>query len=81
MTQVVISTSFCDAFTKGAHSFEIDAPNVLQLVQELDRRFPGFGAFIEERVSIVVDSTAIRVWTEPLKPDSEIFLVPRIAGG
>ncbi len=81
MARVIVPTSFCDSYTQGQNALEIDAANVMQLVGELDRRFPGFGAFIEQRVSVVVDSVMTQNWTSALKPGSEVVLVPRIAGG
>lgn len=81
MARVIMTTALCDLFTKGQEKFDIDAPNVMQLVRALDRLFPGIGEHIETRITIAVDSQMIRDWSKPLTAESEVFLIPRIAGG
>jgi hypothetical protein len=81
MATVIVPSSHCDEFTGGLRSFEVDAGDVRGLLIALERRFPGLGAFMESRVSLAVDGEIIPVWTGPLRPDSEICLVPRIGGG
>jgi len=81
MAQIILTSALCDRFTQGQEQLDIDAPNVMQLVRELDRRFPGIGEHIETRISIAVDGAIITDWRQPLTAASEVFMVPRIAGG
>lgn len=55
--------------------------NLFELVAALDAMSPGFGDFIEERVALAVDGTVVLDWTTSLSDQSEVMLVPRIAGG
>jgi len=66
--------SLCAAFTGGQEEAVLEARSVLDLVRVLDARFPGLG-------ELLVDGEIVRDWTVALRPDSEVFLVPRIAGG
>ena len=50
--------------------------------EELDRRFPGLGEFIEQRMSVAIDGEIHQdAWISPIGPDSEVYLIPRIGGG
>ena len=81
MAHVVI-TSECAAFTGGATEFDISADSVGRLVTELDRRFPGLGEFVEQRMSVAIDGEIHQdAWISPIGPDSEVYLIPRIGGG
>jgi molybdopterin converting factor small subunit len=73
--------SLCAAFTGGQEEAVLEARSVLDLVRVLDARFPGLGELLESRASLAVDGEIVRDWTVALRPDSEVFLVPRIAGG
>jgi molybdopterin synthase sulfur carrier subunit len=79
---VVAACSSCRAFTGEVTAFEVEASTVRQLVGELDRRFPGFGEHIERRMAIAIDGEIHQdALFEPLKPDSEVYLIPKIGGG
>ena len=81
MAHVVI-TSECAAFTGGATEFDIAADNVGRLVTELERRFPGLGEFVEQRMSVAIDGEIHQdAWFSPIAPDSEVVLIPKIGGG
>jgi molybdopterin converting factor small subunit len=81
MAHVELTPSLCARFTDGVPSVEVDAATVLQLVQALERLFPGIGEHIEARVSVAIDGMVIRDWTTAIAPQARIFLIPRIAGG
>jgi len=51
-------------------------------VLELDRRFPGLGRQIEESMAVAIDGEIFQdAYLAQLKPDSEIYLIPKIGGG
>ena len=81
MAKVVATPSLCEEFLGGRGELRIDAGNLFELVRKLDAITPGFGAFIEDRVALAVDGTLVADWTTRLSEDSEVLLVPRIAGG
>ena len=68
-------------FTGGIESVVIDAPRVAELLAELQRRFPRLGDHLND-MAVAVDGD---IYSDPgyqaLRPDSDVHLVPRIAGG
>lgn len=82
MPVVQVVSSFCDSFTGGLNEIEVEAGTVGGMFRELDRRFPGFGEFLEAQASVAIDGEIHQqAWAEPIGPESEIFLIPRIGGG
>ena len=72
----------------GAESVEVEGANVRQLVEELDRRFPGFAAHLLEdgrlksNLAVAVDGEVCPLGLrERVEPDSEVHFVPALAGG
>jgi len=65
----------------AAGEIEVDAVDVFGLVRQLEASHPGLREFIEAQVSIAIDGALVSDWSTPLRPDSEVLLVPHIAGG
>lgn len=65
----------------GVESVVIDAPRVAELLAELASRYPALKERLGE-LAVAVDGD---IYNDPeyvsLRPDSEVYLVPRIAGG
>jgi molybdopterin synthase sulfur carrier subunit len=81
MARVTLNSQ-CASFTGGETEFDIAADTVGRLVTELERRFPGLGAFIEDHMSLAIDGEIHQdAWISPIGPDSEVYLIPRIGGG
>jgi hypothetical protein len=69
-------------FTGGVAELDLEAADVRGLIQGLDARFPGFGDYVQRRMAIAIDGEIHQdAWTEQLRPDAEVFLIPRIGGG
>ena len=52
------------------------------MMLELDRRFPGLGRQVEKSMAVAIDGEIFQLaYLAPLKPDSEINLIPKIGGG
>ncbi|MGH7099426.1 MAG: MoaD/ThiS family protein [Stellaceae bacterium] len=82
MPRVVISGSAARRFTGGQAEFDVEANTFRRLILELDRRFPGFGKQVEESMAVAVDGEIYQdAYQLALKPDSEIYLIPKIGGG
>jgi molybdopterin converting factor small subunit len=82
MAHVVAASSDLTAFTGGVAEFEVAADTVRRLIVELEARFPGLGDFVQRRMAIAIDGEIHQdAFEEPLKPDSEVFLIPKIGGG
>ncbi len=82
MAHVVCASQEARAFTQGLDGFDVQARDVRGLIAELERRFPGLGAHVERRMAIAIDGEIHQdALAAPLAPDSEVVLIPRIAGG
>jgi hypothetical protein len=81
MARVLVTAGECDEFTGGLRDFQVDAADVRSLMRALEARFPGLSRLMESRVNLAVDGVIIPAWTGPLRPDSEVALVPRMGGG
>ena len=82
MPKVVLSGSACRRFTGGQTELEVQATTFRRLVLELEQRFPGLGRQVEDGMAIAIDGTIYQdAYNAPLGAESEIYLIPRIAGG
>jgi len=82
MPRVNIAGAACKQFTGGRSELEVEADTFRRLILELDRRFPGLGRQIEESMAIAIDGQIYQdAYHAPLNPGSEIWLIPKIAGG
>ena len=82
MAHVACASHEIRAFTGGLDGFDVPAADVRGLLAELERRFPGLGAHVEQRMAIAIDGEIHQDGLgAPLAPDSEVVLIPRIAGG
>lgn len=68
--------------TGGKLEVDVEARNVGELLARLAETYPGLQSQIKRGVSVSIDGLIYREgWLEPLKPDSEVFLLPRMTGG
>jgi molybdopterin synthase sulfur carrier subunit len=82
MTKVVISGSACQRFTNGRTELEVAATTFRRLVLELEERFPGLGSQVEEGMAVAIDGEIFQdAYAARFGPDSEVVLIPKIAGG
>ncbi len=69
-------------FTGGVAELEVEAADVRGLILALDVRFPGLGDYVQRRMAIAIDGEIHQnAWVEALRPDAEVFLIPKIGGG
>ncbi len=82
MPTVTISGSACRHLTGGRTEFEVKAGTFLRLVKELDEICPGLGHQVEESMAIAIDGEIYQdAYGASFDQDSEIVLIPKIAGG
>ncbi|MBV9756449.1 MAG: MoaD/ThiS family protein [Alphaproteobacteria bacterium] len=82
MPHVSIAGDGCRQYVGEQRELEVEATSFRRLVLELDRRFPGLGRQIEESMAIAIDGEIFQdAYQAPLGPESEIWLIPKIAGG
>jgi molybdopterin converting factor small subunit len=68
--------------TGGVAEFRLPATSVKQLFQQLSERYPAIGPHLEEGVAVAIDGQIYQdALLEPIGPDSEVFILPQIAGG
>ncbi len=81
MIRVVLSGNL-RKYTGGETEVELEAGNVRQLFRALGERYPDLKPHLEEGLAVAIDGQITQdAWFEPILPDSEVHLVPRIAGG
>ena len=69
-------------FTGDVDQVELDAKNVMQLFLQLGQRFPDLAPILETGFAVAIDGEMFEdQLLQPIKPDSEVVLVPKIAGG
>ena len=68
-------------YTNGVDTILIDAPRVDELLQSLIERFPALATQLEQ-VAVAIDGQVFHhARYEPLRPESEVHLLPPVAGG
>lgn len=66
----------------GVEEIDVDAQNVRQLLRMLGERFPELGPHLDGGYAVAIDGEIFQdAWFAPIRPDSEVHLVPAIRGG
>jgi hypothetical protein len=68
-------------FTDGATEIELDAPNVQQLIEKLEARFPGIGPILESSAVAINGEVVNDAAYESVPAGAEIYFVVKSAGG
>ena len=68
--------------TGGVAEFNVSATSVKQLFDKLAELHPELGPHLQEGVAVAIDGQIYQdTLLEPIGPDSEVFILPQIAGG
>ena len=68
--------------TGGVAEFDLAASSVKDLFDQLSARHPALARHLEEGVAVAIDGQIYQdSLHEPIAPDSEVFVLPQIAGG
>ena len=68
--------------TGGVAEFDLSASTVKQLFRQLTDLHPALGPHLEEGVAVAIDGQIYQdALLEPIGADSEVFILPQIAGG
>ncbi len=82
MPRVYLAGDAARRLAGGKTVIQVEADTIRRLILELDRRFPGLGKQVEESMAVAIDGDIYQdTYLISLRPDSEICLIPRIAGG
>jgi molybdopterin converting factor small subunit len=81
MARVVLIGNLAQ-LTGGVAEFQLSATSVKQLFQQLAELHPALGPHLEEGVAVAIDGQIYQdSLFEPIKADSEVYVLPQIAGG
>lgn len=70
------------ALADGKEKVEVEASTVGEVLSGLVKAYPALRSTIDAGVSVAVDGRVIASsLTEPVTPDSEIYLMQRLKGG
>lgn len=70
------------AFTDGKAEVEVQASTFKSVLDALVAIHPGLEAEIERGVSLAIDGKIYKdSWFAPVRPDSEVVLMPMMQGG
>mgnify|MGYP001265688669 CR=1 FL=1 len=66
----------------GKREFELEAANIRELLTRLGDDHPELKPVLEMGVAVAIDGEIYRnAWFQPIPPESEVYILPRIAGG
>ncbi len=81
MAKVVLWGSLSQ-LADGRKDFEIDAPNIDRMLRALCEEAPRLKPVLEDGVTVSIDGTLYRLnKLQKIEPDSEVFILPKMAGG
>ena len=68
--------------TGGLTEVEVEAKNTGEMLKALAEKYPALDPIIESGVSVAIDGLIYKeAWFTPIKPDSEVVLMPYMKGG
>ena len=68
--------------TGGKKELNIEAATIRELFRKLEEEYPGAKQYLDRGIEAAIDGIIYRdEWSKPLPKDSEVFLLPRLAGG
>ena len=78
----IVLTGNLRLYTEGVTELELEIGSIRSLIRELRRRYPDIPEDIEDELAISIDGVLHQDdWFAKIGPDSEVHLLPRIAGG
>ena len=81
MARVVLIGNLAQ-LTGGVAEFNLSATSIKQLYQQLAELHPALGPHLEDGVAVAIDGQIYQETIfQPIAPDSEVFILPQIAGG
>lgn len=81
MAEVRLSGSL-KAYAGGRDSFQVDGGTIRELLADLGEKCPKLKPFLAQGVAVAIDGEIYRdAWFQPVRPDSEVYILPRLAGG
>ncbi len=81
MVKVVLWGSL-KALTGGETTCGVEASTIREMLDALAARHPKLGPVLARGVAVSIDGRIYRDdWFQPIGPDSEVYVLPRMVGG
>ena len=81
MSRIVL-TGNLKQYTGGVTELELDSATVRQLFRALAERYPALAPHLEDGLAVAINGQIYQEsLLEPIPPDSEVHILPQIAGG
>lgn len=81
MTEVRLGGTL-KAYAGGQEVFEVGGGNIRELLADLGAQCPKLKPLLDKGVAVAIDGQLYRdAWFQPVRPDSEVYILPRLAGG
>ena len=78
----IVLTGNLKLYTGGVTELELESGSIRSLLKDLRRQFPDIPEDIEDELAVSIDGTLYQDdWFAKINSDSEVHLLPRIAGG
>ena len=81
MVRVMLGGSLKTA-AGGTSEFDLEAGDIRELLTRLGEVCPELKPRLDKGVAVSIDGRISRnAWFEPVPPESEVFILPRMSGG
>ncbi len=81
MVRVMLGGSLKTA-AGGTSEFDLEAGDIRELLTRLGELCPELKSRLDKGVAVSIDGRIYRnAWFEPVPPESEVFILPRMSGG
>ena len=78
----IVLTGNLKLYTGGVTELELESGSIRSLLRDLRRQFPDIPEDIEDELALSIDGILYQDdWFAKINSDSEVHLLPRIAGG
>jgi len=81
MARVILPGDLAAELFEGRGEIAVAGANLFAVIRGLDEAGPGFLDRAGSRLAFAVDGMLADDWSTPVRPDSEILVVNRVAGG
>ena len=69
-------------YTGGVIELDVEAATVRQLFARLGERYPALAPHLEQGLAVAIDGQIYQdALLQPIAPDSDVHVLPQIAGG
>ena len=69
-------------YTGGVAALELEAASVRQLFARLGEKYPALAPHLEQGMAVAIDGQIYQdALLQPIEADSEVHILPQIAGG